>query len=50
MKRWKKKERLEKSGLRHVAGWVDKDDKPAVDEMIERQKDKVEAIKENCDE
>ena len=37
-----KKRKLEKSGLRHVAGWVDKEDKPKVDKMIDRQKDRVE--------
>lgn len=38
MKRWKKKDALERLGLVHAAGWVFSKDKAAFDELVETAK------------
>lgn len=39
-----KKRRLERSGLRHAAGWIRKEREPEFDEMVEEAKEDVERV------
>lgn len=38
------KRKLEKSGFRHVAGWVHEEDVPTCEKVIDRARDKVNAL------